>query len=182
MEAFSSINTIFAFGAEGKLVDKYKGYLEIAKGYRHHKIPIVGLQYCFDDFVMLGAHALAFWYGTILVLNGEITNGGQPMVMFVVFPYYNNLLSTEMINSVILCMNGAAQAVLNVKPSLKIFAKAGAVAETILKTIHRELQFDSMSDEGIIPEQVQGRIELRDVCFVCTLRDQPLPSSMGLIL
>ena len=75
-EALGSIRIVAAFGGEEKLTKKYDAHLDLAKNYGVKKGPVVGVQYSSEFFMMSCAYALAFWYGTRLLLRGEIDSGG----------------------------------------------------------------------------------------------------------
>ena len=72
---------------------------------------------------------------------------------------------TETVDSVILCINIAANAMLKVRPSLDGFAKSAAAARLVLEMIDRKLKLDPTSNEGVIPKSVFGKIEIRDLSF-----------------
>jgi ATP-binding cassette subfamily B (MDR/TAP) protein 1 len=52
-----------------------------------------------------------------------------------------------------------------IAPTIGEFTKAGAAAGDVLKMLARVPKIDSMSDQGLKPEAVEGDLELTDVSF-----------------
>jgi len=59
----------------------------------------------------------------------------------------------------------AAQALTQIAPQVVVISEAAAAAQQLFHVIDRESKIDSLSDEGIKPEQCRGDIEFRDVVF-----------------
>jgi ATP-binding cassette subfamily B (MDR/TAP) protein 1 len=75
-EVFSSIRTVRALGAEGKLSARYNSLLNQATALAWSRLPIVGAQVGSYMFVLYGAYALAFWYGMHLYARHEAKSSG----------------------------------------------------------------------------------------------------------
>ncbi|KAI1909044.1 multidrug-resistance transporter mdr5 [Ophidiomyces ophidiicola] len=145
-ETLGSIRVVTAFGAAGKLRKKYDEHLDAAKGYGVKKGPVLGVQYSSEFFIMYCAYSLAFWYGVKLITKGQIGSGGE--ILTVLFSVALGTSSLTMIS-----------------PTIGDFTKAGAAANDVLKMIARVPAIDSMSQEGLKPEQVNGELELSGVSF-----------------
>ncbi|KAL1914800.1 uncharacterized protein VTP21DRAFT_7892 [Calcarisporiella thermophila] len=91
------------------------------------------------------AYSLAFYYGTTMLLNGELTSG---TIIRVFFPILIGSFS-----------------VANISPSLQAFSLALASGSKIYEAIDRKSPIDSSSTEGSKPENVKGFIQVNDVDF-----------------
>ncbi|EER24151.1 ABC transporter, putative [Coccidioides posadasii C735 delta SOWgp] len=145
-ETLSSIRVVVAFGAGGKLRKKYDEHLDSAKKFGVKKGPILGVQYSSEFFIMYCAYSLAFWYGVKLVTKGQIGSGGE-------------------ILTVIFAVALGTSALTMISPTIGDFTKAGAAANDVLDMIARTPGIDSMSTEGLKPEEVKGEIQLSGVSF-----------------
>lgn len=76
-EVLSSVRNVVAFGAHKKLRGQYEACLDVAKTYGVKKGPVLGVQYSAEFSIAYCAYALAFWYGTQLLLKGEVADGGR---------------------------------------------------------------------------------------------------------
>ncbi|KMU78210.1 lipid A export ATP-binding/permease protein msbA [Coccidioides immitis RMSCC 3703] len=95
---------------------------------------------------MYCAYSLAFWYGVKLVTKGQIGSGGE-------------------ILTVIFAVALGTSALTMISPTIGDFTKAGAAANDVLDMIARTPGIDSMSTEGLKPEEVKGEIQLSGVSF-----------------
>jgi ATP-binding cassette, subfamily B (MDR/TAP), member 1 len=75
-ECSSAVRTIAAYLAHEKMVTAYAKILDTAKRRGVWKSPVLAAQYSISYFVVLSAYALGFWYGTKLLVAGQIANGG----------------------------------------------------------------------------------------------------------
>ena len=76
-EIISSIKTVHAFGARGKLVKKYDDLLQQAHMEGNKKSLIYGIIYCDQYFCVYAGIALCFWQGFRMFQSGEIASAGQ---------------------------------------------------------------------------------------------------------
>uniref|UniRef100_A0A672J499 ATP-binding cassette, sub-family B (MDR/TAP), member 11a n=1 Tax=Salarias fasciatus TaxID=181472 RepID=A0A672J499_SALFA len=145
-EVLSAIRTVAAFGGEDKEVERYDKNLLDAQTSGVKKGSIIGVfQGCLWCIIFL-AYALAFWYGSKLVLDTkELTPGGLMQVFFGVLLGAMNL--------------GQAS------PCLEAFASGRAAAKAIFETIDREPEINCFSEEGHTLDRVKGDIEFRNVTF-----------------
>lgn len=86
-EALSSIPTILALDANGKLVAKYKQYVKDATSAGIWRGPLQASTYGNMFFAMHSTYALALYYGAQLVSRGEITSGGKVLTLVSLLQY-----------------------------------------------------------------------------------------------
>jgi ATP-binding cassette, subfamily B (MDR/TAP), member 1 len=101
-------------------------------------------------FVMFAAYGLAFWYGSVLINQAEITAGEVVTVFFAVI--------------------FGAMALGQGAPNLAAFAAARGAAYKIFETIDRVPIIDTLSDEGVKPGQLDGNISFEGVRFHYPMR------------
>uniref|UniRef100_A0A8V1A3N3 Bile salt export pump n=1 Tax=Gallus gallus TaxID=9031 RepID=A0A8V1A3N3_CHICK len=145
-EVLSSIRTVAAFGGEKKEVERYDKNLVYAQHWGIRKGIIMGLFSGYMWFVIFLCYALAFWYGSKLVLEeDEYSPGTLLQVFFGVLVGALNL--------------GQAS------PCLEAFATGRGAAANIFETIDRKPTIDCMSEEGYKLDKVRGEIEFHNVTF-----------------
>ncbi|KAH8920396.1 P-loop containing nucleoside triphosphate hydrolase protein [Atractiella rhizophila] len=101
-------------------------------------------------FVVYAAYALAFWYGTTLIIDGS-TDGGEIVTVFF---------------SIIMGSFALSQAA----PNLQAFTTARAAGAKIFATIDRVPPIDSASEAGKKLEKVTGLIEIQNLDFIYPAR------------
>ncbi|XP_077175914.1 bile salt export pump isoform X1 [Paroedura picta] len=145
-EVLSSIRTVAAFGGEGKEVERYDRNLVFAQNWGIRKGIIMGFFTGYIWFIIFMCYALAFWYGSKLVLEQhEYSPGTLLQVFFGVLVGALNL--------------GQAA------PCLEAFATGRGAATNIFETIDKEPTIDCMSESGYKLDKVRGEIELHNVTF-----------------
>ncbi|OXB76842.1 UNVERIFIED_CONTAM: hypothetical protein H355_002535 [Colinus virginianus] len=145
-EVLSSIRTVAAFGGEKKEVERYDKNLVFAQHWGIRKGIIMGLFSGYMWFIIFLCYALAFWYGSKLVLEeDEYSPGTLLQVFFGVLVGALNL--------------GQAS------PCLEAFATGRGAAANIFETIDRKPTIDCMSEEGYKLDKVRGEIEFHNVTF-----------------
>uniref|UniRef100_A0A8C6TG74 Bile salt export pump n=1 Tax=Neogobius melanostomus TaxID=47308 RepID=A0A8C6TG74_9GOBI len=145
-EVLSAIRTVAAFGGEKKEVDRYDRNLVSAQQWGIRKGLIMGFFTGYMWFIIFLCYALAFWYGSGLVLDtNEYTPGTLLQVFFGVLIAAMNL--------------GQAS------PCLEAFAAGRGAATTIFETIDREPEIDCLSEAGYKLDRVKGDIEFHNVTF-----------------
>ncbi|KAI1120741.1 ABC transporter-like protein [Nemania abortiva] len=80
-EAFSSIRMVAACGAEMKVVEKYRRWVEEAKRRGRRLSGIVAIQQATIYFSVYSTFALAFWFAVKLLTNFEIDNVGTTITI-----------------------------------------------------------------------------------------------------
>ncbi|CAJ1079341.1 bile salt export pump [Xyrichtys novacula] len=145
-EVLSSIRTVAAFGGEEKEAERYDKNLAEAQTWGVKKGAIIGVFQGYLWCIIFLCFALAFWYGSKLVIDTqELSPGTLIQVFFGVLMAAMNL--------------GQAS------PCLEAFASGRAAAKTIFDTIDREPEIDCFSEEGHKLETVKGDIEFHNVSF-----------------
>ncbi|XP_074550756.1 bile salt export pump [Halichoeres trimaculatus] len=145
-EVLSSIRTVAAFGGEEKEAERYDRNLAEAQNWGVKKGAIIGVFQGYLWCIIFLCFALAFWYGSKLVIETkELSPGTLIQVFFGVLMAAMNL--------------GQAS------PCLEAFASGRAAAKTIFDTIDRVPEIDCFSEEGHKLEQVKGIIEFHNVSF-----------------
>uniref|UniRef100_A0A8C8K6X7 ATP-binding cassette, sub-family B (MDR/TAP), member 11a n=1 Tax=Oncorhynchus tshawytscha TaxID=74940 RepID=A0A8C8K6X7_ONCTS len=145
-EVLSSIRTVAAFGGEDKEVERYDKNLIEAQNWGVKKGTIIGVFQGYLWCIIFLCYALAFWYGSKLVIETkELSPGTLIQVFFGVLMAAMNL--------------GQAS------PCLEAFASGRAAAKTIFDTIDREPEIDCFSEKGHKLDKVTGDIEFHNVTF-----------------
>ncbi|XP_074515465.1 bile salt export pump isoform X2 [Sebastes fasciatus] len=145
-EVLSSIRTVAAFGGEEKEAERYDKNLAEAQNWGVKKGAIVGLFQGYLWCVIFFCYALAFWYGSKLVLETKELSPGTLIQVFF---------------GVLMAAMHLGQA----SPCLEAFASGRAAAKNIFDTIDREPEIDCFSEEGHKLDRVKGDIEFRNVTF-----------------
>ncbi|XP_030604928.1 ATP-dependent translocase ABCB1 [Archocentrus centrarchus] len=144
-EVISSIRTVFAFSGQEKEIERYHKNLEEAKR--------VGIKKAISSNVSMGvtflfiylSYALAFWYGSTLIIADEYTIGTLLTVFFVVLI--------------------GAFALGQTSPNIETFANARGAAHKVYNIIDNVPSIDSYSEDGYKPECIKGDIEFKNIHF-----------------
>uniref|UniRef100_A0A8C5CCE9 ATP-binding cassette, sub-family B (MDR/TAP), member 4 n=1 Tax=Gadus morhua TaxID=8049 RepID=A0A8C5CCE9_GADMO len=83
-EVLSAIRTVFAFNGQDKEISRYSKNLEDAKRMGIKKAVSTNIAMGFTFLIIYLSYALAFWYGSTLVLSEEYTIGTVLIVFFTV--------------------------------------------------------------------------------------------------
>ncbi|XP_003133505.3 bile salt export pump isoform X1 [Sus scrofa] len=145
-EVISSIRTVAAFGGEKKEVERYEKNLVFAQLWGIRKGIVMGSFTGFMWCLIFLCYALAFWYGSKLVLDdGEYTAGTLVQIFLSVIVGALNLG--------------------NASSCLEAFAAGRAAAVSIFETIDRKPLIDCMSEDGYKLDRIKGEIEFHNVTF-----------------
>uniref|UniRef100_A0A8B9VU49 Bile salt export pump n=1 Tax=Anas zonorhyncha TaxID=75864 RepID=A0A8B9VU49_9AVES len=145
-EVLSSIRTVAAFGGEKKEVERYDKNLVFAQHWGIRKGVIMGLFTGYMWFVIFLCYALAFWYGSKLVLEEDEYSPGTLLQVFL---------------GVLVGALNLGQA----SPCLEAFATGRGAATDIFETIDKKPTIDCMSEDGYKLDKVRGEIEFHNVTF-----------------
>ncbi|CAG8441545.1 4408_t:CDS:2 [Scutellospora calospora] len=151
-EAISTIRTAVAFGAQKKLSDLYDAYLIDARKEGYKKYLLNGFSLGFMFLGIYSTYALAYWFGSTLIISNELSSGQVVNVFF----------------SVLI----GAFALSNLSTDLQAFSFATGAGTKIFETIDRVPPIDITSDSGDKPENVLGRIQLRNINFIYPARPE----------
>ncbi|XP_065587378.1 ATP-dependent translocase ABCB1-like isoform X2 [Cyrtonyx montezumae] len=144
-EVLGAVRTVIAFGGQEKEIKRYHKNLEDAKRIGIRKAITSNISMGAAFLLIYASYALAFWYGTTLVLTDDYTIGNVLTVFF----------------SVLI----GAFSIGQTAPSIEAFANARGAAYAIFNIIDNEPQIDSYSDAGHKPDHVKGNLEFQNVFF-----------------
>ncbi|XP_048010272.1 ATP-binding cassette, sub-family B (MDR/TAP), member 4 isoform X1 [Megalobrama amblycephala] len=144
-EVLSSIRTVFAFGGQKKEILRYHKNLEDAKNVGIRKAITVNIAMGFTFFMIYMSYALAFWYGSTLILAGEYSIGSLLIVFFAVLIGAFGLGQTS--------------------PNIQSFSSARGAAHKVFQIIDHEPNINSFSEEGYKLDVVKGNIEFKNIHF-----------------
>ncbi|KAJ8004768.1 hypothetical protein DPEC_G00139710 [Dallia pectoralis] len=146
-EVLVAIRTVVAFNGQKKAVQKYESNLEDAKNFGIKKAITTNASMGLTQFVIFGAYALAFWYGTKLSVDEpENYTIGRTITVF-------------------FCVMIGAFSLGQGAPNLEAIAKARGAAYEVYRTIDQPRPIDSSSKEGHKPDHVRGDIEFKNIHF-----------------
>ncbi|XP_046851815.1 ATP-dependent translocase ABCB1-like [Xenia sp. Carnegie-2017] len=144
-EVLSSMRTVAAFGGEEKETKRYEERLANASEFGVKKGLAMGCGMGFLQFVVFASYTLAFWYGSKLVIQKDMSSGDMMTVFFSVVT-----------GSIVLGQIG---------PNLQAMATSRAASYNIFAIIDREPVVDALTDEGLKPEKMDANVEFRNVKF-----------------
>ncbi|XP_066054219.1 ATP-dependent translocase ABCB1 isoform X1 [Chamaea fasciata] len=144
-EVLAAIRTVIAFGGQEKEIKRYHKNLEDAKRIGIRKAITANISMGAAFLLIYASYALAFWYGTTLILTDDYTIGKVLTVFF----------------SVLI----GAFSIGQTAPSIEAFASARGAAYTVFNIIDNEPQIDSYSETGHKPDHIKGNLEFKDVYF-----------------
>uniref|UniRef100_H0W664 Multidrug resistance protein 1 n=1 Tax=Cavia porcellus TaxID=10141 RepID=H0W664_CAVPO len=153
-EVLAAIRTVIAFGGQKKELERYNKNLEDAKKLGIKKAITANASIGAAFFLIYASYALAFWYGTTLVLSNEYTIGQVLTVFF----------------SVLIGAFSVGQA----SPQIEAFANARGAAYEIFRIIDNEPGINSFSNDGHKPDNIKGNLEFRNVHFSYPSRKEVL--------
>uniref|UniRef100_A0A8C1UKZ7 Bile salt export pump n=1 Tax=Cyprinus carpio TaxID=7962 RepID=A0A8C1UKZ7_CYPCA len=145
-EVLSSVRTVAAFGGEKKEVERYDRNLISAQRWGIRKGLIMGFFTGYMWFIIFLCYALAFWYGSSLVVDTQEYSPGTLLQVFF---------------GVLIAALSLGQA----SPCLEAFAAGRGAATIIFETIEREPEIDCLSEAGYKLDKVKGDLEFHNVTF-----------------
>ncbi|XP_005414963.1 PREDICTED: multidrug resistance protein 3 isoform X2 [Chinchilla lanigera] len=144
-EALGAIRTVIAFGGQNKMLERYQKHLENAKKIGIKKAISANISMGIAFLLIYASYALAFWYGSTLVISKEYTIGNAMTVFF----------------SILIGAFSIGQAA----PCIDAFANARGAAYVIFGIIDSNPKIDSFSERGHKPDSIKGNLEFSDVYF-----------------
>ncbi|XP_043397021.1 ATP-dependent translocase ABCB1 isoform X2 [Chelonia mydas] len=146
-EILTAIRTVVAFNGQMKALAKYDVNLENARRVGVKKSITINTTLGFAEFVLFGAYALSFWYGTKLTVE-EKENYDIGRVLII---YFSVLLGAFSLG--------------RASPHLESVANARVAAYEVYKVISKHRLVDSSAKEGYRPDKLKGEIEFKNVHF-----------------
>ncbi|XP_021940802.1 multidrug resistance protein 1-like [Zootermopsis nevadensis] len=144
-QVLNNVRTVMAFGKQNYEIQRFDTALEAGRILAMKRYFILSVCVGTVFFLNYIGYGLAFWYGSELVTNSEITPGSVFTVFFSV-------------------MSGAFS-LGHAMPYISVVSTAIGAASTLFAIIDRVPDIDPYSNAGVKPEKVRGEIELRDVTF-----------------
>ncbi|XP_069815592.1 ATP-dependent translocase ABCB1-like isoform X3 [Dendropsophus ebraccatus] len=144
-EVLAAIRTVIAFGGQDKEIKRYEKNLEEAKKIGIRKAITANISIGFAFLMIYASYALAFWYGTTLIIEEGYSIGSVLTVFFAVII--------------------GAFAVGQTSPNIEAFSNARGAAYAVFTIIDNEPKIDSYSTTGYKPDKIKGDIEFRNVKF-----------------
>ena len=140
-EVFSSIRNATALGTQERLAQEYDGFLAKAEVWGFRMRVVMGAMLGLMIGIILCAYALAFWEGSRLFVDGQLTIG-------------------QILTVLLAMMMGSGQ-LGQVAPHLQAFASASATAGPIFSVIDRPSLEDHNDNRKL--DEVRGDIELKGI-------------------
>ncbi|XP_059828206.1 ATP-binding cassette, sub-family B (MDR/TAP), member 4 [Hypanus sabinus] len=144
-ETFSAIRTVVAFGGQNKEVTRYLQNLTEGQKLGIRKSISSNIAIGLTFLIIYGTYALAFWYGSTLVLEETYTVGKVLTVFFAVLIGAFSIGQTS--------------------PHIEAFASARGAARKIYQIMDQEPLIDSYSESGHKLNQIKGDVEFLNVHF-----------------
>lgn len=144
-EAISTIRTAHAFGIQSTLTRLYDDFVGQALAADHKSAIWQGCGLASFYFFLYATYALAFHFGTTLILQGHATPGEIV-----------NVFSAILVGSLMLVALG---------PQMQAIMQGMGAAGKLFATIDRVPSIDSASAAGEKPEKVVGEITLEHIHF-----------------
>ncbi|KAG5622229.1 hypothetical protein H5410_007447 [Solanum commersonii] len=140
-----AMKTVAAFNGEKLAMIKYDNTLKIAYAFTVQQGLVSGVELGTFLLVLLSTYGLAIWYGSKLIIEKGYRGG-------------------DVINVLMAIMIGG-MSLGQTTPSLNAFAAGQVAALEIFETISRKPLIDTSDMSGVVLEDIEGEIELKDVYF-----------------
>ncbi|RHY58788.1 hypothetical protein DYB34_005953 [Aphanomyces astaci] len=144
-EAITNARTVTAFGLQQDIISRYDVLLEKPLKEGAKEAHVNGIMNGFSTASMFAVYALVFWYGAKLVESKSIDFG--------------ELMRTLM--AIMMASQGVGQTA----GFMGDTDAAKKSASKIFSIVDRKSAVDSSSTDGVVPTNVTGRIEFKDVSF-----------------
>ncbi|XP_032093915.1 ATP-dependent translocase ABCB1 isoform X1 [Thamnophis elegans] len=144
-EVLGSIRTVIAFGGQKKEIERYHKNLEHAKNIGIRKSMSTSISLGVAFLFIYASYALAFWYGTTLIIDENYSIGEVLTVFFAVLI--------------------GAFSIGQVSPNLEAFASGRGAAYAVFNIIDNEPQIDIYSESGYKPDKITGNLSFQNVDF-----------------
>ncbi|KAJ5329083.1 ABC transporter integral membrane type 1 [Penicillium brevicompactum] len=157
-EALNNIVVVQAFGANGRLEEKFSKALKDSEGEGLKKATATGIQAGFLYFIAYGANGLAFWQGSRRVADA-VRSGSAGATVGSTFTVIFVLVEATLLLS-------------QVAPFIHLFTQAVASYHKLRDDIERPSLIDGSSNEGIRLSQAEGGFEFENVSFIYPSRPE----------
>ncbi|ETN83249.1 ABC transporter, ATP-binding protein [Necator americanus] len=145
-ETFSSIRTVHALCGHKRELNRFEASLEKGRRTGLVKYFYMGIGVGFGQFCTYFSYALAFWYGSVLIINDPSIDRGR------IFTVFFSVMSGS--TALGACL-----------PHLSTISIARGATRTVLRIINSQPKIDPYSLDGIVLNNLRGAIRLRNVHF-----------------
>ncbi|CAJ0575491.1 unnamed protein product, partial [Mesorhabditis spiculigera] len=145
-ETFGSIRTVHSLNGHKRQMTRFEAALEIGRKTGLVKYFYMGLCVGFSNICMYGSYALAFWYGSRIIIGDPTYDRGT------IFTVFFSVMSGST------ALGGAL-------PHLGSIAMAMGAARSVLKVLNTTPYIDPYSTEGTVLTEMKGSIEVENVHF-----------------
>ncbi|ONM38963.1 ABC transporter B family member 9 [Zea mays] len=153
-QTIGAIRTVVSFNGEKKAIAMYNNHIKKAYKATIMEGIITGLGVGSIFFVVFSSYSLAFWYGAKLIISKGYTGG-------------------QVINIVFAILVGS-MAIGTASPSISAIAEGQSAAQRLFEIINRKPNIDINDTSGIVLEDIEGDVELKDVFFRYPARPEQL--------
>ena len=153
-EAITNIKTVLAFSGAEKEIERYQVGLEFAKAAGKKRAVFSGLSMGLMWFIMYCSYALAFWYGTRLILDSkdDQCEGKDPKY------------GADKLLIVFFCVMMGAFNIGQSASYFETFAVGRGAGAVIYSVIDRVPEIDSYSEKGKKPsKRSSGKLTFRHI-------------------
>ncbi|KAL5716448.1 ABC-type xenobiotic transporter [Ranunculus cassubicifolius] len=144
-QTIGAIRTVASFTGESHAIDKYNRSIATAYASTVKQGLATGIGVGITMLSIFCTYGLAVWYGSKMIIEKGYSGG-------------------HVINVIFAIMTGA-MSLGQATPCLTAFAAGRAAAYKMFQTIKRQPLIDSYSTSGVVPEDIKGDVELREVYF-----------------
>ncbi|CAJ0949155.1 unnamed protein product, partial [Mesorhabditis belari] len=163
-ETFSSIRTVHSLNGHKRQMKRFEDALEVGRKTGLVKYFYMGLCVGFSNICMYGSYALAFWYGSRIIIGDPTFDRGT------IFTVFFSVMSGST------ALGGAL-------PHLGSIATAVGAARSVLKVLNTTPYIDPYSTEGVVLNDLKGSIQVQNVHFRYPSRkDIPILRGVSLLV
>ncbi|KAK6044075.1 ABC transporter transmembrane region [Cooperia oncophora] len=145
-ETFSSIRTVHALCGHRRELTRFEAALEKGRQTGLVKYFYMGIGVGFGQMCTYVSYALAFWYGSTLIINDPMLDRGRIFTVFFAVMSGSSALGT--------CL-----------PHLNTISIARGAVRSVLTVINSRPKIDPYSLDGIVLNNMRGSIRLKNVHF-----------------
>ncbi|CAM9794283.1 unnamed protein product, partial [Heterosigma akashiwo] len=162
--AVNGMSTVTSLNLQLPLSEAYNALSEAAIGPRTRRAFTGGLAFAFSGTVLYCSFALMFWFAAVLINNGHNSfKEVMAAIMALIYAAFG--------------LGQASTTAGDQKAALEAARKIFSVIESA-----EALEIDALSEEGLRPEAVAGKVEFRDLHFAYPTRpNNPVYSGYSLV-
>ncbi|CAH2048677.1 unnamed protein product, partial [Iphiclides podalirius] len=146
-EVLSAVRTVYAFSGQEKEIDRYRTYLDESRSINIKKGFFTGLAMGFLFFCIFCSYAMSFWFGYKLMVDEPENYDVNTMVAV----FFGVLMGSA---------NFGISSTL-----MEVFGIARGAGAQIFNLIDQVPTINPLMNRGVVPDSIEGNIELKDVYF-----------------